>query len=165
TRTPLLVAMTCVLLSILLMWTNTSLAQGGILGIGLALSLSTLIQFLALFLLMHKKYRAIDLGLIAKSQLKVITASAVMGISLWLLMRLLDKMVFDTTRTLPLIGLTTVVGIMGLMVFFGLATLLKIPELSAFTGILKRLGKWRSILSESDEVLESASQTEEVKPW
>lgn len=165
TRTPLYVAIICVLLSVLLMGISTRYTQGGILGIGLALSISTLTQFLALFLLMHRKYKAIDLMLITRSQSKVMAASAVMGVVLWSLMRLLDKLVFDTTRTIPLIGLTTVVGIIGLLVFLVVAKLLQVPELTAFTGIFRRLGKWRGILSESDEVLETVSQTEEVKPW
>lgn len=111
------------------------------------------------------RYQAIDLKMVGQSQIKVATASAIMGFSLWLPMRLLDKLVFDTTRTIPLIGLTMVVGLIGLIVYLGLASLLKIPELTAYTGMFKKLGKWQSILSESNEVLETASQTEEVKPW
>lgn len=165
TKTPLFVAMGCVLMSIGLMFANNQYFNGGILGVGAGLSMSTLLQFLLLLFFMHKKYGAIDGYLVWKSQRKIMIASALMGLSLWIPMRILDKLVFDTTRTLPLIGLTLVVGLIGLVFFYGLARLLKIPELEAFSGIFKKLGKWRTILSKSDEVLETASQTEEVKPW
>jgi putative peptidoglycan lipid II flippase len=144
---------------------NARHVGGDILGVGLALSISTLTQFLLLLVLIYKKYGAIDGRLIFKSQLKVATAAGIMGFWLWLLMRVLDRLVFDTTRTIPLIGLTVVVAVIGLGVFLGLTALMRSPELTAYTGILKKLGKWRSILAESDEVLESTSQTEEVKPW
>lgn len=165
TKTPFLVALGCVMLSTTIMGLNAGLFHGGVLGIGLALSLSALTQFIILFGLMCLRYQAIDLKMVGQSQIKVATASAIMGFSLWLPMRLLDKLVFDTTRTIPLIGLTMVVGLIGLIVYLGLASLLKIPELTAYTGMFKKLGKWQSILSESNEVLETASQTEEVKPW
>jgi putative peptidoglycan lipid II flippase len=165
TRTPLYVALFSVVLSIMLMTINSRFIGGGILGVGFSLSVATLTQFSILIGMIQKKYQAIDLGSLGKSQLRIVTASLIMGVSLWIPMRLLDTLVFDTTRTLPLIGLTTTVGLIGLAVYFGLMTLFKAPELAAYKGIFQKLGKWRSILADSDEVLESASQTEEVKPW
>lgn len=165
TRTPFVVALGCVGLSTGIMWVNSRVWHLGILGIGMALSISTLTQFLLLFLIMHKRYKTIDTRMIVQSQSKIMLAAAVMGVLLWSLMRLLDKLVFDTTRTIPLIALTSIVGIIGLALFFEMAKLLKIPELSAYSGIVKKLSKWQSILSDSDEVLETTSQTEEIKPW
>jgi putative peptidoglycan lipid II flippase len=165
TRTPLYVALFSVVLSIVLMTINARFIGGGILGVGFSLSVATLTQFSILIGMMQKKYQAIDLGSLGKSQLRIVTASLIMGVALWIPMRLLDTLVFDTTRTLPLIGLTTTVGLIGLAVYFGLMTLFRAPELAAYKGIFQKLGKWRSILADSDEVLESASQTEEVKPW
>lgn len=165
TKTPFLVALGSMLLSVVFMMINTKWLNWGILGIGLALSVSTLIQFEALFLLMDRKYRAIDWKLIISSQWKTLMASVVMGILLWGPMRLLDKWVFDTTRTVPLILLTVIVGLIGGGAFLGLAKWLGVPELAAFTGVFNKFGKWKAILAESNEVLESTSQTEEVKPW
>lgn len=165
TRTPFTVALFSVVLSISLMAVATYKTDLGALGIGTALSLSTITQFLLLFFFMVSKYQALDIPSLINSQLKTIIITILMGVSLWIPMRFLDKWVFDTTRTLPLIGLTLIVTIIGGGVYLTLAKLLKIPEFQAFSGLYGKLGKWRSVLSESDEVLEQTSQTEEVKPW
>lgn len=165
TRTPFLVALSCVALSTVMMAANGYWWHGGVLGVGLALSTSTLMQFVILFSIMSKKYQCIDIPVLVRSQGKIVIAATIMGLFLWVLMRVLDKLVFDTTRTLPLIVLTVIVGIIGLIIYLGMARWLKIPELAAYTGIIKKLGKWQTILSESNEVLETTSQTEEVKPW
>ena len=67
---------------------------------------------------------------------------------------IIDQFVFDTTRTLPLIGLSTSVLIIGLTVYLILAKLLRIDQLSAVLSITQKIGNWRQVLSESEEVLE-----------
>ena len=86
--------------------------------------------------------------------LKIVIASVTTGIFLWIPLRLLDQFVFDTTRTLPLIGLSTSVLIIGLTVYLILAKLLRIDQLSAVLSITQKIGNWRQVLSESEEVLE-----------
>jgi len=165
TKTPFLVALFGVIISTSLMIASSHWTSTGVLGIGAAISFATLLQFSLLFSIIVIKYQAIDLKIVGYSQIRVFVASLVMGVSLWVPMRLLDKWVFDTTRTVPLILLTAVVCLLGGATFIGLSKLFAIPELQAFTGIYRKLGKWKSILSESEEAIEITSQTEEVKPW
>ena len=153
------------MVSISLMALSSWVLRAGILGIGIALGLSTISQFSLLLAFMVGKHQAIDLKLLAQSQGKIITATVLMGVALWVPLRLLDTWVFDTTRTLPLIVLTLVVGIIGGLTYFGLAYAFKIPELAAFSGLFSKLGRWRYAWSEADEVIETTSSAEEVKPW
>jgi hypothetical protein len=70
-------------------------------------------------------------------------------------MRLLDQFVFDTTRTVPLLILTAIVSIIGLAVYFGLSSLLKVKQFADVRRIIGKLGNWRQVLVETDEVIET----------
>jgi len=165
TKTPFFIALGSVVVSVCLMAGFSRFTSLGLLGIGIALCLSTISQFSWLFAVMHFKHHAIHFPLLLQSQTKIVPAALMMGLFLWGPMRLLDTWVFDTTRTMPLIGLTVLVSIIGGVVYLGIATLMRIPELAAFAGLYGKLGKWRSVLSASNEVIETTSQTEVVKPW
>jgi putative peptidoglycan lipid II flippase len=165
TRTPFIIALSSVLLSICLMVLNAKFLNFGVLGIGAALAGASVIQFSLLLWRLWHHYHLIDGKLLFQSQIRIVGATVFMGLALWIPMRLLDTWVFDTTRTLPLIGLTALVSLIGGGVYLLLASLLRIPELAAFLSLFKKLGAWRNTLEESDEVIESASHTEEVKPW
>jgi putative peptidoglycan lipid II flippase len=165
TRTPFVIALSSVVVSITLMALMTSYTQLGILGVGLGLGLSTISQFSLLLTMMMWKHKAIDLGLLLKSQVKIAAAALIMGVALWAPMRLLDTWVFDTSRTLPLIGLTISVGLIGGATYLLLAKLLRIPELTAFTNLYGKLGRWRGALSASDEVIATTSNTEDGTSW
>lgn len=165
TKTPFFIALGSVFISISLMAISAWMTPLGVLGIGIALCLSTISQFSWLFAVMHFKHHAINFPLLLQSQTKILPASLMMGLFLWGPMRILDTWVFDTTRTMPLIGLTVVVSLIGGIVYLGIARLMHVPELAAFSGLFRKLEKWRSVLSASNEVIETTSQTEEVKPW
>jgi hypothetical protein len=76
----------------------------------------------------------------------MIFTSLITGISLWIPMRLLDKFVFDTTRTLPLIALTATTSLIGLGVYLFFSYLFRIDELGSLIDFVKRLKNWRLIL-------------------
>ncbi len=165
TKTPFFIALGSVVVSVCLMIASSQFTSMGVLGIGTALCLSTISQFVWLFMVMYKKHHGIEVGLFFRSQKKIFPAAVLMGVALWGPMRLLDTWVFDTTRTMPLIGLTIVVSLIGGIVYLVIAQLMHIPELEAFSSLFRKLGKWRGVLSASEEVIETTSQTEEVKPW
>jgi hypothetical protein len=74
-------------------------------------------------------------------------------------MRLLDQFVFDTTRTVPLILLTVVVGLVGFGVYYLLCHLFAVEEIADVNQILKKLGNWRKILASSDEVIDPSTSS------
>ncbi len=165
TKTPFFIGLASAALSISLMAVGASVFSFGVLGIGTALCLSAISQFLWLFIVMCFKYHAVDLGILWRSLSRTVLAAAIMGFALWAPMRFLDTWLFDTTRTLPLIGLTVVVSMIGGIVYLLLARWLAIPEYAVYWGLIGKLGKWRTVLSETQEVIESTSQTDEAKSW
>jgi len=75
-------------------------------------------------------------------------------------MRFLDRFILDTTRTINLIILTIITSFMGLLVYVSFAYFLKIEELAEYLSLIRRLGKWRQVLQESEEVIEVPSRTQ-----
>jgi putative peptidoglycan lipid II flippase len=163
TKTPFFIGLTSVVVNISLSALFVFYYGWGVLGIALAMTLATLLQFGLLLWGLREHMGPWHFPQFL-SFFKTLTASSVMGLGLWLPMRLLDQFVFDTTRTVPLIALTVIVGLIGGVVFMLLAYLLKIPELYAYQGLLKKVPLWRSIWSKSGEVIETSSQTQEIKP-
>ena len=96
--------------------------------------------------------------------LKMIFASAIMGVFLWVPMRFLDRFVFDTTRVISLVLLTVIAGLIGLLVYLGLSYLFRLTQLDAFLSLLRRIGNWQQVLKDTDEVIEPASPAQELKP-
>jgi len=125
-------------------------------GLALATSLSA---FLELFLFLFFLNRRISF--LSRSfyvpQLKMLAAGFFMAVFLYLPFRVLDELVFDTSRTLDLIALTIVTGTMGMLVYVYFATLLDIKEMSYFANLLSSFGKWRKPLAKSSEVLMETS--------
>ena len=72
---------------------------------------------------------------------KMLFISLLTAISLYIPMKLLDQLVFDTTRTIGLILLTSVATLVGLSVYIFLSWLLKIPEVIIFYKLLKRVAR------------------------
>lgn len=165
TRRPFLIALLSVVLNIVFSYIAVFMLKWGILGLAGAMSLASIIQFTVLFGLLNQTVGGFELTKLVMQPIKMLLAAAAMGLALWGPMRLLDKYVFDTTHVLPLIGLTIIVGIIGSVVYLTLAYLFKIPEVSGYINMIHRLGNWRQVLVESDEVIEEPpTQTEEMKP-
>ncbi len=126
----------------------------GILGIVAAIVISDFTNVIILAVILNILIVPDLIKRMALPAAKIATATVITGISLWAPLRLLDKFVFDTTKTLALIGLSCSVIIIGLTVYLILAKLLRIEQLSAVLSITQKIGNWRQVLSESEEVLE-----------
>jgi putative peptidoglycan lipid II flippase len=120
----------------------------GVLGIAAAISLTTILETTVLFLLIYPSLRADKIFFIhtISSFIKMVITTFITGFSLWIPMRLLDQFVFDTTRTIPLIGLTLITSAIGLSAYLLFSYFFRVEELHSFTVLLKRLENWRSVL-------------------
>ncbi len=123
----------------------------GVLGITSMMTVSNYLDFILLYFLLRRRVGPIH---VVWRLLKMLIASAATALALWGPMRLLDRYVFDTTRTFPLIGLTLIVSAVGFLVYLLFCKILRIEELADVAALAKKLGNWRRILGESEEVIE-----------
>jgi putative peptidoglycan lipid II flippase len=157
TVTPLLIGLASVIVSVSLSFWLVFGMKWGIVGLSTAISLASLFQGGLLLLGLKRKIDGFGLRQFTLPFLKMLLASFLTGVALWLPMRFLDQFVLDTTKTVQLVLLTLVAGFSGLLVYLGFSKLLRIEELEHFWQTLRRFGAWQKILAESDEVLDASA--------
>lgn len=164
TKTPVKVSIVSIFLSIFL---------GGVLVLGLklpvwslalAFSLSSIVQMTVLLLILLKRFGPAEKKQLAISSGKICLASLAAGGTMFFLLKILDRsvwdkklsflgtlglalpttfdrLVLDTRYTLNLIILTFIVGLVGFLTYLGIAWLLRIKEMAVFVRLLRRAGK------------------------
>lgn len=157
TLTPFLCSIVSVAFNITLSLFYVRVLGWGIFGLALAFSISNLIHFLLLFFLFVGKKEFFISRIDIVKWLKMLVSSLISGFLTWGTLRILDKYIFETSRTLPLLGLTVICVLVGVGSYIGLSYLLKIEELKSFFGLFGRIGKWKSGLSNVEEVIQPSS--------
>lgn len=157
TRTPLVVALVDVVLYLALCAYFVFYTDWGVLGVAVATTITAFSEFLILILLLNKKIP----GLLGKGfwvpQVKMVVASFFMAVFLYLPFRILDELIFDTSRTIELIGLTITTGTIGMLVYIYFAALLEIRELKLLMRLVDSIPIWRKSIAKSPEVLVEAT--------
>jgi putative peptidoglycan lipid II flippase len=157
TKTPFLTTSGSAALTVMLSIIFAETLELGVIGLGVAVAISTLVHTLILLFLMHKKTTIISAQFII-GVVKMMLATAIMGVFLWIPMRVIDRYILDTTRTLNLLLLTMSVLAIGILVYINLSNLMRIEQLSEVFALGRRIGNWRRALEESEEVLETTSE-------
>src|SRR3989344_4455958 len=154
TVTPLLVGI-CTTVVLMILAYLLGLSYGfGIEGVALALTVGSILQLLILLFLLHKKTGGFDKRVVSLSLVKFFFATLFMGFALYIPIKLLDQLVFDTTRTINLIILTGISAAAGLSLYFFLTWLFNVKEAGMFIQLFKKLGNWKEILGTSHETIE-----------
>lgn len=157
TFTPLVIGLLAVILNIAISFWFVFGLKMGILGLSLSITLAAICQAILLFYFLGKKTAGFNPETYLWPFAKMLGASFLTGIALWLPMRFLDQFVLDTTKTFHLIVLTFIAGLIGLGVYLFFSWLFKIKEQSYFYQALRKLGAWRKILAQTEEVLDAPS--------
>ncbi len=90
--------------------------------------------------------------------LKMLGITAITAITLYVPMKFLDQLVFDTTRTFGLLLLTGTAVAAGLIVYMGLSWLFQIKEVSIFANLAKRIINFPSKLAKPSPTSIDAQQ-------
>lgn len=152
TRTPVIVSAVVVLLNILLSSYFIVILKMDVWSIGLANSISAIISGALLFWTLHFKVGKFNLETALIPFLKMLMATIIMGVALYIPIKLLDQVIFDTTRTVNLLVLTSLSSIFALSVYILLVWFLQVRELATYVELFKRLGQFRVKLK-SKEIL------------
>lgn len=141
-QVPVVATLCFTALGIFLAWLFTQVLGYGVWAIPLALSISAALECVALFLLLERELGIFDREAFLVPITKIGWSTLILGIALYLPMRFLDQLIFDTTRVGGLLLLTGVVGILGVSVYLVLAWLFDVKEAKLFWKyFLSNLGK------------------------
>lgn len=106
--------------------------------LALSYSFAQILNAILLFYLLDRKIGFAKKELIWPA-VKMLSISLFMAISLYIPMKLLDQLVFDTTRTIGLILLTTTAATVGLVVYTFLSWIFKVREVAIFYELAKKV--------------------------
>ncbi len=152
TSTPLSVGLVAAIINSAMSFIFVKIFGWGVIGLAVSISLTSLIETFILFLFLSKKVsRQTSHNLSLDRELtipiaKMLIVSIVTGLSLWLPMRLLDQFVFDTTRTVPLVILTSITSIIGIVVYGIFSYLFHVSELNVVFTLISKLGNIRNLI-------------------
>ncbi len=155
TTTPFLTNLLSTITNIGLSYYFLFVIKSGVLGMAFAITVASLIETVILTSLLYS-LAGFSRSHLVFPVLKMIGITLVTSIALWVPLRFLDTLIFDTTRTLPLILLTVTVGIIGMVVYIFLSYIFKIKELGVFMRLAQKIGGWHTALSQSDETMETS---------
>ena len=169
TKTPLIIGGISTLLTIILsvvfiyLWNNNlinyyivnrfRLIPQGVEGIALAYTIGGIVNLVVLLIYLNKKIG----GIFSKEefilpQLKIFVASLFTAVAIYIPIKLLDQLVFDTTKTINLILLAGISSLAGLLLYLFLTWLFDVKEATTFLLLFKKLGNWKEILQKANEL-------------
>ncbi|OGE64755.1 hypothetical protein A3I48_04210 [Candidatus Daviesbacteria bacterium RIFCSPLOWO2_02_FULL_36_7] len=152
TKTPVIVSIVVVILNIILSVYFISVLKLGVWSIGLAGSIAAIVSAVLLFWTLHFKVGKFDINMVLAPLIKMIMATIIMGAALYIPIKLLDAVIFDTTKTINLLVLTGLSSIFALAVYVIVVRFLKVRELDTYVELIKRLGRFQ-IKFKSKEIL------------
>ena len=172
TKTPLIVTTLTTVISILLSilfvsyWSSNlerisevysstfRLIPVGVESIAFAYSIGMIINLIILLILLNKKINFFGIKSFLIPQIKIFICALFMGIALYIPIKLLDQLVFDTTRTVNLILLTGISSLIGILIYFFLTWLLNVKEAGTFLLLFKRVGGWKEVVGKSEKIIQ-----------
>lgn len=155
TTTPFLTNLLSTIINIGLSYYFLFVIKSGVLGMAFAITVASLIETVVLTSLLYS-LAGFSRSHLVFPVLKMIGITLITSIALWVPLRFLDALIFDTTRTVPLILLTVTVGLIGMAVYIFLSYIFKIKELGVFMRLAQKIGGWRVALSQSGETMETS---------
>jgi putative peptidoglycan lipid II flippase len=129
----------------------------GIESVAFAFTFANILQLSILILILNKKIGGFTWTVLFFPSIKIFVATFFMSMALYVPIKLLDQLVFDTTRTINLIFLTGISSFIGLSIYLFLTWLFNVKEAGTFLLIFKKIGNWREILGKSDETIDGNS--------
>jgi putative peptidoglycan lipid II flippase len=122
--------------------------------LGLAYTIASILQLVVLFLLLEKKIGGFKKRQFFVPWMKIFFCTLFTAFALYIPIKILDKLVIDTTYTIGLIILTGISSLAGITIYLLLTWIFKIKEAQTYVLALKKIRSWKEILNKSQEVIE-----------
>ena len=127
----------------------------GVEAIAFAYSIASVLNLSLLLIFLHRKINIFTSKMFFFPQIKIFVAALFTAFAIYIPIKLLDQLVFDTTRTINLILLAGISSFAGLSLYLFLTWLFNVKEASTFLLLFKKIGNWREIFEGKEKVLET----------
>jgi len=139
TKTPVIINIATIFINVALSIYFVTFLKLGVWSIALAYTITTIMDLILYLIALNKKIGGFDEEKLIKPFTKIAISAILMGVFLYLPLKLLDKYIFDTQYTMQLLLLTAVAGISGLSVYLIFTKIFKVEEIDLFYKLLGKL--------------------------
>jgi putative peptidoglycan lipid II flippase len=151
TKIPVVVSLISVTINIILSVLFVLVWHFDVWTIGLAYSISAITSAILLIYFLNRRINGFNNTNLTIPIFKMLIAASASAFALYIPMKSLDQLVFDTTRTINLIFLTGIASAIGLTIYLILVWLLEVRELSTFINLVKKIG-WAKLKVPTEEL-------------
>ena len=143
TKTPVIIGVISIIINTTLSVYFIIFLHLQVYALGLSASVASIINMFLLLILFDRKVNYFDRYKLIVPALKIFLSGAVAGVFLYIPVKLLDQLVFDTTRTINLLMLTGISTLLGLSVYLFLAWFLEVPQMKMLSKIIIKAKQYR----------------------
>jgi len=155
TKTPLILSLIAVSINVVFSLLFVFIFHFDVVGLALSTSISSFILAFLLYFYLVKFKILIHKNDMIREMTKMLIAGTIMSALTYLPMKLLDQLVFDTTRTINLVLLTGIVSLWGGIVYFVSAKLLNIEEFKIFVAFVSKFKNAKNNIKPQAEIVTS----------
>ncbi len=161
-KTPVIIGIICVLINSFFSVLFVMYYKWPVWSLGVSASVSSITNAFLLLYYLNKRVKGILNHALLIPSLKMSLAALVTGVALYIPIKLLDQLVFDTTRTFGLLLLTGFTTLVGLVTYIFLSWVLGIEQVQSVMRFVKRVGSVRGIFLEPAQEVVSGGTTDTV---
>jgi putative peptidoglycan lipid II flippase len=111
----------------------------GVWAVALAFTTTSILDMLLLFYFLHKKVGGFDIKKVIVPFTKISYAAVMMGITLYIPLKILDQIVLDTTKTINLLLLTGIASVSGMTTYLFFTWIFKVEEIQLIYKLAKKI--------------------------
>lgn len=155
TQTPFFITLFSVVINIGLSFYFILVLKLPVYYLGISFSVGNIASAILLLIALNAKMELPKLEIVI-SIAKILVAALVMGVALYIPIKLLDQLVFDTTRTINLLILTSIASGCGILSYVFFSWLLDIKEAYYIIQVVKQFKFRRKIMRQIGELLDAS---------
>lgn len=139
TKTPVIASIVTVLLNVGLSVLFISSFHWDVWGLGVAYAISSNVSLVILLYFLHQKLGGFGPGRLVTPAFRMLLAAVICAVCLYIPIKALDQYIFDTTKTVNLLALTSIASLFGLGIYLFMVWLMKVEELYTFSNLVKKI--------------------------
>jgi len=121
--------------------------------IALAYSIAGISQLILLLYLLNNATGGFHLQTLLLSWVKIAASSFFTAFALYIPIKLLDKLVFDTTHTIDLLILTGISSLAGFLLYLFLTWFFDVNEAKMYVLAIQKFGNWKEVASKIEDII------------
>lgn len=151
-KTPVLIGIVAIATNTLLSLVFIQVFHLPIWSLGLSTSIASFVNAASLLWFLNLRVGRFSKRDLLIPPVKMGLAAGITGVALYIPLKLLDQLVFDTTRVLGLVFLTGVSGTIGLATYIFLSWVMGVGEVRFFVSLLNKVKRLRVLFEPASEV-------------